>query len=327
MPQIGRLLSVGIGKETTWGTAVSPTHFIPVNDDFDYDDKQSQAVRDGRMGIIESSHGSDVVQKWGEGVVGGNIYNNSFGMILLAAFGSVSSATHSGESTVYDHEFEMDSDSNSHPSFTLSVNDAEAGDKQYAGLVLNTLEVVAELEQYAMFTAEFMGKSEASGSISPSFSSSEKMFRPQDMTFKIAADESGLAGASAISIRSLTLKLEKNAEAWFGLGSVNPSRVYNKHFSGTIDIEMLYADDTYRDLWMAGTQKAILVKLVNANETLGLGTNPELTFTINAAEITDWSVERSQDDIQVQTMTWRIDYSLTDSKALSALLTNSTASY
>ena len=325
MGQIGRLIAVGIGKETTRGTAVAPDFYIPLTD-FDFDDKAEVAVQEGRRARIEASYGGDVVKKWAEGNMEGNIYSDSFGLVLLSALGGLSTAANAdGSGNVYDHTYSVQN-GNTHQSLTLSTEDAEAGDKEYAGVVVTSLEITGEEGSYVKFSAGLMGNSETGSTETSSFST-EYPFRPQDLTFKLASAVSGLSGASAVGIKSFTLSIEKNVEANWNLGSLTPSEFYNKQFSVQLEIELIHTGDTYRDLFIAGTSRAFLLSLVNSDVTIGTAANPQLDITLASGQITDWVRNQGNDDIVTETLTIRCDYSTSESSLISAVLTNLTSSY
>lgn len=324
MSYIGRRVGVGLGKETTRGTAVAASYFFPL-DDYDYDDKAEVIAREGRRSRIEASFGGDVVKKWGEGSLSGAVYNSGFGLVLLSAFGTDTATTTSGESAVYDHTFSV-ANSNEHQSLTISTDDSVETDKRYAGAVVTSLEIKGAAGEYLTFNAGFMGNSEASATNTASYAT-EYPFRPQDITFKLASAYSGLSGASATSIRSFTFKIEKNVEANYNLGSTSPSNFYNKQFTATLDIEILHADDTYRDLFIAGTTRALQVTCANTGVTLGTASNPTLRLDMYQGQMVDWSRSISNDDISTETLSFRLDYSTADSKSIEVLLRNIVSSY
>ncbi|RMD51931.1 hypothetical protein D6827_01095 [Candidatus Parcubacteria bacterium] len=326
MAQIGRLKGVGLGKETSRGTAAAPSFFLPLTD-YSFDDKVEIAPREGRKAVIETTQGGDVVKTWAEGSIEGNVYSDSFGLVLLASFGSVSSAVNSDASgTVYDHTFSVVDTSNQHQSLTVSLADDEAGDKQYTNTIIDSLELKAEEGAYLMFTADLKGNSETSGSVTASYST-EYPFRPQDMAIVMADNASSLGSGTALSVKSLTLKMEKNAEPYFTLGSTSAADFYNKNLDGSIEIEMLYTDDTFRDAWKSGGTKAFQITLTNSDVTIGTSANPRLQIVAYQGQIVDWSLNQGNDDIVTQTISIRLDYSLSDAKFLEAILTNTQTSY
>ncbi len=100
----GRGVSIGIGKETTRGTAVSPAVWYPwlsldANDNIEL--AENESVLGNRAGLS----GADVAQKYAEISLEGKIRELAYGYILLGTLGGVSSAIKSGETVVYRHTF------------------------------------------------------------------------------------------------------------------------------------------------------------------------------------------------------------------------------
>ena len=328
MGQIGRLIGVGVGKEATRGTPVAPSHFLPLTE-FDFDDKNEVIAREGRKSVLEMSQGGDVVKKWAEGSMGGSMHSQSIGLVLLSSLGKLATAANGDASgNVYDHTFSVENvtNPNIHQSLTISLEDNEAGDKEFSNCVVSSFELTAEEGSYVNWTAGFMGNSEASGTETASFVT-ETVFRPQDMTFKFATASAGLGGAGDTAIKSLTFALEKNVEANYNLGSVSPSEFFNKQMTATLEVELVHVDDTFRDLWMAGTTHAFQINILNGGVTIGTAENPGLTITCYQGQITDWVKNQGNDDVITETLSIRLDYSVTDSKSIDMVLTNLTVSY
>src|SRR5580704_10244862 len=104
---IGRQSQIGIAKETSRGTVVAPTYWVPFND-LTLDQKVEQVFDTQAYGIIEDSIGAYLTKLWTEGTIGANLYDHSFGLILYSLFGTLTShSAHSGESVVYDNIFNV----------------------------------------------------------------------------------------------------------------------------------------------------------------------------------------------------------------------------
>jgi hypothetical protein len=84
---MGRLVQVGVAKETTRGTAISSAAYWNPWTDLQLDEKKEFAVDDQSYGIIEDSTQLSEVKKWSEGSLSGNVHDKSIGLILYAMFG------------------------------------------------------------------------------------------------------------------------------------------------------------------------------------------------------------------------------------------------
>ncbi len=328
MGQIGRLIGVGVGKESTRGAAAAPAFFLPLTE-FDFDDKNEVIAREGRKSVLEMSQGGDVVKKWSEGSMSGNLYSKGIGLILLSALGKITTAVNGDASgNVYDHTFAVENvtNPNIHQSLTVSLEDNEAGDKEFTNAVVSSFELAAEEGSYITWTAGFMGNTEAAATETASFPT-ETVFRPQDMTFKLATLSGGLGAAPNVGIKTLNLSIEKNVEANYNLGSTSPSEFFNKQITATLEVELIHVDDTYRDLWKAGTTNAFQINILNTDVTIGTAENPGLTITCYQGQIMEWTKNQGNDDVVTETLSIRLDYSIPDSKSIDMVLTNLTVSY
>lgn len=320
---IGRLRSVGLAKETTKGTAVAPTYWLPYTG-FNPNPVIQNKVKDGATGRIEAGHENDIVSQMAQPSVEGILTDKAIGLLLLSAFGSVASVAKSAPNTaVYDHTFSV-LNSNAHPALTLSYKDANFG-KQIAYSMLNKLEIEAKVSDYVRYKAEFIAKLEADGTTTPA-NTAENAFVPKHISVKIADTVAGLSGASAVALQSIKLTINKNAEAIFGLGSHDPSSIVNKELEISGDIECLENDATWRALFTAGTNKAMSITFLS-DAVIGSSSAPQLVLTFNKVFFDSWKEGANLKDLIKENMTFKMLYSLTDSKAVGAVLTNLATTY
>ena len=71
--RIGRTGAVGIGVESTQGTKVAATYWVPV-EEYSYDDKVTKISNTSAMGRIEEINRTDITQLYGEGDYSGKIF-------------------------------------------------------------------------------------------------------------------------------------------------------------------------------------------------------------------------------------------------------------
>lgn len=323
MQFIGRKINVGLGKETERGTSVVPTFWIP-RIDFDFDDKFESVVNESSLGVIEDAENQEITKKWGEGSLGGKIRDDSFGLLLLATFGEVSSALHGGEAEVYDHDF-LILQSNQHPSLTLSVKDPQDS-LSFPLAVVNSLEIALELGSFIRYTVSFFSKRGTPVVHTPAYTV-ENEFLPKHAVVKIADNLAGLEGAPALKIRSLTLTIEKNIESDDILGAIEPVDFLNKQLVISGSMEVIYEDTSLKTIALEGTKKALGIELVNSDVTIGLATNPTLEFKLAKVKATEWTKTTGLDEIVRQTFGFKGFFSLADAKSITAKLINKTSSY
>jgi len=319
---IGRKFSVGLGKETTRGTAVAAAYWIPKMD-FSLDDKINYAVDDSSIGVIEDSISQDITGKYSEGSIGGRVYDKSFGLILLGVFGVETSSTQvGGETLVYDHLFNV-LESASHQSLTISAADPNGGSGlKYSLAMFDTFELSYEVGKYLTYKTSFRANTNASSSVTASFTA-ENGFRPQDGIIKVASALAGLDAASAISIKKGTLTIKKNIEDDFIIGSVAAADRLNKAFMVEGTIEALYDSRTFTDTNMlADLAQALRIQFINTSVTLGSASSPQITFDMGKVKFQEVSKKIANNDLIMQTVKFKAFYSMADSMMIKATLRN-----
>lgn len=324
---IGRLVNVGIGKETSRGTAAAIAYWIPKMD-FSHDDKIQQVVNEQSMGIIENAIGADITQKYSEGEIKGRVVADSFGLFLLSAIGSVSSGAVGGQAGAYDHTFST-LQSGQHPSLTVGVKDANSGTGlSYALSMIDTLEINAELNKYLEMSVKYRGNVNASSTLTPSYSAQTQYFLPQHATVKFASNIAGLGAASAISVKRVNLAISKNLEDDQVLGTLTPADRLNKQFAVEGSIELMYDSRTYIDTNMLGDlAQALRIQFTNTGVTIGTSTNPDLKIDLASVKLKEVARSQSNDDFVTQTLNFTAFYSVADTSMISVVLRNTVASY
>jgi hypothetical protein len=185
---IGPQYSIGIGKESTRGTPVSATQWLPWST-LSIDDKAKFAKDDTARGVIEGGVGQEITTFTSEATLEGLMLDQSFGLILKALFGTETKTT--VESGVDQHAFSVQQNAQ-HPSLTISAygpNDNLA----YPLAMLDSLDIDFELNKYATFKAVFKANKNGTASNTVAFVS-ENRFRPQDGAFGIAPTLAGANG-------------------------------------------------------------------------------------------------------------------------------------
>lgn len=321
---IGRKFSIGLGKETTRGTAVSAAYWIPKME-LSIDDKINYTVDDSSIGVIEDAITQDITSKYAEGSIGGRVYDKSFGLILLSTFGTQTSAT-LVETGVYDHLFNV-LESAQHTALTVSAVDPNGGSGlQYALAMMEQLEIDFEIGKYFTYKADFRSNASASGSVTASFTA-ENGFRPQDGIVKFASSLSGLGAASAINIKKGRITIKKNIEDDLVIGSLNPVDRLNKAFSVEGTLELMYNERTYIDSnLMADLAQALRIQFINTSVTIGATSNPTITFDMAKVKFQEVSRKIGNNDLVTQTIKFKAYYSISDSVMIKATLRNTVTS-
>jgi len=322
--QIGRLINVGIAKETARGTAEATATFWIPKVDFDFNPRADYVVNESGLGVIDGRSDAKVVEKVGEGSFGGIIYDKNFGLLLAACLGTWSSST--AVDAAYTHSFTR-LNTNTHPALTIFHKDSNI-DEKFALGVLNQLTLNCVLKDFVKYNVGFLSKVGATTSSTPVYTSETiNPFLATHVTVKFAATTAALATASATAVRAFNLTINKNVEDWQNLGSVDPVDIVNKALLVTGDMELLFGNTTQRDYVLNGDKKACLLTINNTDVLIGTASRPKLEITFAPMSFRDWGRGTGQNDVVTETVAFDGNFGLSDSKTLSIQLINAQSSY
>lgn len=328
MKGIGRQVQLGVARETSRGTAeADASYWIPTND-FTVDEKIAVINDEAGVGVVEDSVGSDIEKKWAEGSITAPIGDKSFPLFLYAMLGGLATTDNAdSDASVKDHTVTV-AQSVQRQALTLFVNDPLAGqDYAHALGVLDSLEITYEMGKHIGYTANFKAKQGDGATLTPA-NTSENRFMPHHVTAKIAADQSGLDGASAVSIKTANITFNGNTEEDYVLGSDEPVDFLSKQFSVEGTIEALWdSESTFKTDFLAGTHKALRLDMTNNDVTIGNSANPKITIDLYKVKFTELTRPFAINDVVKQTLSFKSHYSISDSKMLDIVCTNTVASY
>lgn len=319
---IGREIEFGVGVEEDRGTPQGTPERWLKKIQANVVPRAAHAVDESTHGRLEDSDQRRVVQLWSEGDLSGNIHADALGYLLYNIFGAVTPT--SLGSGAYRHDFSL-AQNTSHPSLTLFVKDGDVDQMRIANAMLSALTIEAAPDAFVSFSASFMGKQHSSNAASPSYST-EYDFIGRDVTVKFADTEGGLAAATPIKAKSLTLNFEPNVEANYVLGNYSPDDIYNKQWSITGEYEEDYSDTDARDRYLDDSNKYMQITIQGA-ANIGGGANPKLVVIMNKVQLMDWNRADGANDIVTQTVSFKAFYRAADTESATASLTNNTPEY
>lgn len=321
---IGRRASAEIAKESSrgGGPAGNTTYGLPFTS-FSFDDKVDEAVVESGIGRIESPLQRHIIGKYAEGDFEGEVRDRSFGLLLLALYGGVSTSNVSDEA--FTHTFTTDNTAQ-HDSLSLKVADPNQT-RLFHLVMLNSLTMNYTLDDVVNYSANFMSKESRASSGSISYTAENKFHRKY-MSARVASLTGGLSGASDLSVKSITLNFNKNVVRDNVLRTAAPEDILNQTMTIDGEIVLNYEDQTWKNYMLDDTTRALRVRVTNTDATIGGGsTNPYLEFQFDAVDFFDWEPDRSLDDITTQTINFRANYDLTNSSQSQAILVNIVSAY
>lgn len=320
----GRKVQVGLGVETTRGTTVVPAFWIRKTE-ATVDEKRSYVDNDASVGVLADSVGAEIAKEWAEGEVSGYVMDLSFGIILYGAFGSVSSVV-TADAGVYDHTFTM-STSNTKPALTIDIKSDVEQNKHPLGTV-SSLKISAEAGKLVDFSVGFRAKKGVASTNIPSYEINESLFVGKHVTLKTATSLAGLTAATAIKVRNVEVSIAENIEDHDVIGDSEPVDFASKFVNVEGNIEAMFENVTdFKNLFKAGTKKALRLQAVNSDVTIGTSSRPTLTLDLPLVAFEDWSRKSGNNEIVSQTIKFKGHYSLADAMLIKAVLRNARVNY
>ena len=298
---IGRLVDVGVAPETVRGAGASPVYHLPLIS-LSFDDKVTKARSSGSLSKLEDSEESFVTTQYAQGDIEGEIRSDSIGLLIYAMLGSVSTA--GPTDSAYDHTFTL-AHSNQHQSLSFVVHDSNTDDL-YKLVMLESLEITAELDEIVKYSASFISKKSTSTGLSVPAVIAENKFTKKHLKFKVADTVAALSGASAISLKSASINIQKNTAIDDVMGTAEPEDILNHQISVEGEIVLNYEDETWKNYMKDNTSKAMELSFINTDDLITGGTtNPSLTITLSKVDFFDWEPDYSLDEIVTQTISFK----------------------
>src|ERR1035437_4359717 len=325
---IGKMLSVGIARETTRGVVNTTVGVIWIAaDDWNVDEKYKNAVDVMTYGVIEDNASQTRVKNWAEGTLKIPLSDRAFPLFLYSLFGTDTTSVVAGETVIYNHAFSTQQ-SVQHQSLTIQVNDPITNvDYYHANCVVTKLDVDYALGKFVEASVGIKGLKGVTTVLVPT-QTQENFFVPQYLTFKAASSYSGLGAASAIKLKSVKLSFNPNIEDDDVMGSTSPRDFLNKEFSVDGSLEAIWQNESdFKTNSLANTAQALRFSLVNSDTTIGVATNPSCQIDLSKVFFTEFGRPIKLKDVVMQTLKFKAAYSLGDAFMVKATSVCAIASY
>jgi len=304
-------MEVGIGKETTRGTALTPTYWMPKTS-FTFDNKITQARSGESFGSIAQVLTAYVTERWAEGDLEGEIRDKSLGLLLLALFGDDTTCSSAAFSGATKHTYTL-LNTNQHKSLSIGYVDP-IGQLMFALAMINTFTINVTLGEIVTFAANILSKASAEwGGLTPSYVY-ETRFTHKHLNFYVAPATTDLGDSSyKVNLKALTLTVEKNIERDNILGSLDQEDNLNKQININGSLTLNYEDRTWRDRMLNGNIHAMRIELLNSDRVIGT-TNPAFRIDFPKVIFDTWEKAGGLEDIAQQTINFTVYYDLTNSR-------------
>jgi hypothetical protein len=322
---IGRRVSYGVGIESVAGTEVAPTDWIR-HLSADFQRKTTTIQNESALGRVEKVSDSAVVEEWSEGKLDGKVADITIGYLLYNIFGTKVTTTNADASgTVKDHTFDV-GQSQVSPTLTITRKDPLTS-RRHGLATLDSLEITGAQKDWVKFNASAKAKAGVTSSDTPAYLTTENEFTNKHAVVKLASSVAGLSGATALNVKSFKLSIKRSADAFYPLGSIDPSAFNTGAWEASGELTLMYDATTLESTWFANTQQALSLSIVNSDVTIGTAAHPSLTFTAPRVRLNTFSMSDDLDKIVEMTVGFYCEFSMADAYALRGVLTNTKTSY
>lgn len=317
---------VGIVKETTYGTDPTSGYVFGEVDDesIKHTYEVMQRTDMSRYGTAKSNTGKE----FSEGDINmAMLADNFLGTVLTGLFPT---DTVSGSSPTYTHTF---TEAGTDRSFTMLVG-REEKEHTYTGIAVDSMSVSANINEYAMISASFMGKAESGlatiGASSPSFNTNDPLyFADAKVFFNGDATASNL-----VKSISFDINMNRDGDNACGLGDATYTRLppfqrreisgsieFNKIIHTAVESEPTYAELTAADgLELSGS--GVELKVQFGDES----TADVVTFNFYKIRFEAPDANVSGRDTQTMTVPFIALFSPNDSKMMDVVMKNAQSS-
>lgn len=339
---IGKLIQIGVAKETTRGTTPAAATYWLATDDWSIEERYNNAVDSQTYGVVEDSVDETRVKDWAEGQISFPLAATTSAVFFLSLLGTDTPTTHAGETTVFDHLITV-AQTAQHQSLSFYVHDPIANnnaygtpasataDYSYANAVVHKLDIDYTLGNFVMCNASIMAKRGSAAAVvfAPSQTTIEPRFVPQYLTFKVATTAGVLSTGNVIKLKNAKISITENIESDDVMGSTSPRDFVNKEFTVQGTIEAIWQNEIdFKAAALTDSSKALRFDLINSDVNLGVvPTNPEVKIDLARVTFEELSRPVKIKDIVYQTLKFKAHYSVSDAYMIKVTFTNMTASY
>lgn len=320
----GTQVNVGIGIESTPGTAVSATHY-PKWSEYSLQGVAEKEMLTSQRGVRNMSSDSMIKRKYSEGSIAVVPNGDIAPIFFYLALGS--KATSGPTDGTYTHTFTVQNANASMKTATILAEVGAIVTERFANCVVNTLALEVS-DSYAKLTAGIIGGFPDTGSVTESFAQ-ENEYAYHQMTVKFGTSLSNAASQSATPLKSFNLNINNNVllDEAFLSGAATP--VAGGFMAGRLEVtgsySLHFASTTELDLYKANTKRAAIVQFTGA-VTGGGSTTEKIVIKLGRLVLTTPPIEYDLDGILVLNQEFTVEYEATD-KEIQVEITNDTSSY
>lgn len=311
----GVLTVVSLAKESTWGTAVTPTKSVGVRPSGGFEIKENIQLIQALRGTLAKNYDSIKGKVAYEGQYTFDAFADYLGYFLLSVLGTDTPALHAGETIVYDHVF---TETTPKPSLTIEEAIGE-NCRRYAGSICKGLKVSIKQGEMVEIQADMTAKTQASSTaITPAFSTVPAL--------NFAQAQVKIGGSVISEVETIELEFKNNLEMVYALGQNEPQ------FNQPKPSEVHGKITCYLDATTIGQLTAYIgktrqsIELIVTGTAIGSAANYVLDILIPKADLTgaDTKITDSHNMLEIE---FDGIYDTATSKLIAVTLTNLITAY
>jgi len=277
MAVLSDLIHVGIGKETTPGTAVSVQngHWASWNAfsiDFEGDTKIANT---GALGTRYATKAiKNGIRNHKVTIEGALTWR--LGAVLLYAYNTdLTTQNDTPETGIYTHTL---NNSNVTNTYSIVVLDDIVGNRVYPYGVLDSLKISGSANELVTFSADFFARKYESASNSVAYDSADNVFASPEVCIQINGQD--------YTITNFTLELNENAIITNGVCSDTFVAGAKGKREEKLSLTIVAENNILETLFNNNTDVTASLTLTDNAKTIGASTHPQIKFDWNKAKIT-----------------------------------------
>ena len=322
----GRKVAFGLKKEAVRGTAETAAAIWLNHLSLGFYPRAEKALNESAIGVLFKNNDSATMTKWGEGDFEVKATDINLGYLLHATMGTVVTSDNADTNPVVkDHTFSFDQ-SNSPASYTFFRKDDNINEAYPLGMV-SQLELNSELGKWLQVKGSIITKPAVTSTATVA-RTNDTEFKPKHMAVRLAANTAGLGAASDIAtLQSLRLTVDRAVDRDLQHGTDTPYDISVREIEISGEIVLRHTSDVHRQAFEADTQQAMRITILNSDVVIGASANPGLVITLPKVTFDNWQLDQGLGDKVKQTIGFKALFDISAATAMSAVLTNTQASY
>ena len=282
---------LGIAKETTKGTAVAATNFIPFTmNTFKPVDVIDPLYNQALYGSMAETYAYLQGRKHTTIEVGGPVFADTIGYFIAGILGDVSTT---GASAPYTHTIALKNavatGGDAQPTAFTITDFYTANTRYYPGCQVNSFSLTFNADGMLEHTTQLMGfPSTTTTAPTPSFST---VLPTQVWTGTVT-----IGGSSVAYTRTASLEITRRAEAIFGISNTqSPYQIFLGALAVKGKATFVMQDDTELTRYLTNTQPALTF-----NFSTGAGASAtQVAYTLTKGAYSTAAIERNADYVEV----------------------------